>query len=358
MTQPVCDSCGAQVLPDTQFCTSCGYFLGWNESQPGDGPDRQPRRPGAVTEGRTSPVPSDATSQVREPSVTTQPVESSTITETDRSPRDLPQTPCRRCSTLNPSTRRFCSKCGLFIGQPTAASQYRAFTPAPRRHWWQRWWRPPTGSEEAERAAYRRSLPWWIRLLRVLIAVVVLALAFAYLGFVGRNPVTWSRHVVANLRDTLSPVNGVTSASVNQSAAVPGFPAKDATDGNSATAWATPFTGPTSAPSGSCTTGAASGALLLSAPEQIKLRAIKVQTGLTTPDRTQQWVPTTLDLSFSDNTCQRINLKNVATPQTIHIHPVKTDGVRIVVVAADSPRAGGAVPLAAITEIALLVRPN
>src|SRR5262245_40789975 len=69
MTQSVCDSCGAQVLPDTQFCTSCGYFLGWNESQPGDGPDPQPRRPGPVSDGRTSPVPSDATFQVREPSV-------------------------------------------------------------------------------------------------------------------------------------------------------------------------------------------------------------------------------------------------------------------------------------------------
>jgi hypothetical protein len=101
-----------------------------------------------------------------------------------------------------------------------------------------------------------------------------------------------------------------------------------------------------------------SGALLLSVPEQVTLRAIKVQTGLTTPDRTQQWVPTALDLSFSDNTCQRISLKNTASPQTVHIHPVRTSGVRIVIVAADSPRAGGAVPLAAITETALLVRPN
>ena len=65
-----------------------------------------------------------------------------------------------------------------------------------------------------------------------------------------------------------------------------------------------------------------------------------------------------LDLSFSDNTCQRIKLKNVATPQTIHIHAVETNGVRVVVVAADSPRGSGAVSLAAITEIALLVRPG
>jgi hypothetical protein len=137
---------------------------------------------------------------------------------------------------------------------------------------------------------------------------------------------------------------------------VPGFPAKDATDGNSSTAWATPFAGPTSAPGTGCTSGAASGALLLSAPEQVNLRAVMVQTGLTTPDRTQQWVPTTLDLTFSDGSCQRIALKNVATPQVIHIHAVRTNGLRMVIVAADSPRGNGAVPLAAITEIALLVR--
>lgn len=356
MSESVCDSCGARVVPGTQFCTTCGYYLGWNETGPGDGPERQPRRPAPVSEGRASP--SETTSPVREPSVTTRPFEPVATADTDRRPRDLPQAPCRRCSTPNSSTRRFCSKCGLFIGQPTAASQYRAFAVPRRRHWWQRWWRPAPGSEEAERAAYRHSLPWWIRLRRVLIAVVVLALVLAYLGFVGRDPVGWSRHVMADLRGTLVPVNGVTSASVNQAEAVPGFPAKDATDGNSATAWATPFTGPTSAPGAGCTTGAASGALLLSAPEQVMLRAIRVQTGLTTPDRTQQWVPTMLDLSFPDNTCQRISLKNVGTPQTVHIHAVKTNAVRVVIVAGDSPRANGAVPLAAITETALLVRPN
>jgi hypothetical protein len=186
----------------------------------------------------------------------------------------------------------------------------------------------------------------------------VLVLALAYLRYVGRDPVSWSRHVVADLRGKLVAVTGVTSASVNRADAVPGFPAKDATDGNSATAWATPYAGPTSAPDAGCTTGAAAGALLLSAPEQVNLRGIRVQSGLTTPDRTQQWVPTMLDLSFSDNTCQRIKLKNVATPQTIHIHAVETNGVRVVVVAADSPRGSGAVSLAAITEIALLVRPG
>src|SRR5215471_9602609 len=97
MSEAVCDSCGARVVPGTQFCTTCGYYLGWNESGPGDGPERQPRRPAPVSEGRASP--SEMTSPVREPSVTTRPFEPVATADTERRPRDLPQVPCRRCST-------------------------------------------------------------------------------------------------------------------------------------------------------------------------------------------------------------------------------------------------------------------
>jgi hypothetical protein len=206
--------------------------------------------------------------------------------------------------------------------------------------------------------AYRRSLPWPVRLRRVLIALAVVVLGVAYLHFVGRDPITWGRHVLADWRGTVVPVDGVTSAAVTQSAAVPNFPAQAATDKNSASAWATAFTGPTTPASATCSTAAAPGALLLTAPSQITLRAIMVQTGLTTPDRAQQWVPRALDLTFSDGSCQRITVQNVPDPQIVRIHAVKTNAVRLVIVAADRPQGSGALPFAAITETALLVRPK
>jgi hypothetical protein len=265
-------------------------------------------------------------------------------------------TPCRQCATPNPPGRRFCSKCGFFIGEPTDGDQLRAFKPPPRP-WWKRWFRPEPGSDRAARVTYRRSLPWWMRLRRVLIAIVIVALGIGYLRFVGRDPISWFNNVIRDWRGSLATVNGVTSASVTPSAAVQGFPARDATDKNSTTAWATVFNGPNSAPSGQCSSTPTAAALLVTAPHQITLRAVMVQTGLTTPDRSQQWVPTALDLTFSDGSCQRINVKNEPQPQVIRIHRVKTNDVRIVVVAADSPQSGST-PLAAITETALLVRPS
>ena len=369
MSETICDSCGERVVPGTQFCTNCGYFLEWNENEPVDD-DRSAPETRLSTERPTTerpPTPANSSGSQPVPTRRERPTTDTTtavIDERTRRPEPPPTRsrrpvglPCQRCATPNESTRRFCSKCGLYIGQPSATDQFRAFTP-PRLRWWQRWFRPRPGSERAARAAYRRSLPWWVRLRRVLIALVVVLLGVAYLRFVGRDPITWTRHVIANWRGTVVAVDGVTSASVTQSAANPLFPAKAATDKNSGSAWATSFSGPTSAPGKRCANTPTAAALQLTPPKQITMRAIMVQTGLTTPDRNQQWIPRTLDLTFSDGSCQRINVKNVPDPQIVRIHTVKTNFVRLVIVAADQPQVSGAVGLAAITETALLVRPN
>jgi hypothetical protein len=357
MADIVCESCGERVAAGTQFCTSCGYYLGWDSSDDAAG--------GPSTE-QTAPA------RPRPAVVVTPPVAESTVRTAELPPVDdappaatlAPVRPrvatgvaCSRCGTSNDPSRRFCGKCGLFIGEPSGNSPMRVDT-ADRRPWWQRWLRPRPGSERAARRAYRQSLPWPIRLRRVLIACVVVVLGVLYLHFVGRDPITWGRHVLADWRGTVVPVDGVTSAAVTQSAAVPNFPAQAATDKNSASAWATAFTGPTTPASTTCSTAAAPGALLLTAPAQITLRAIMVQTGLTTPDRPQQWIPRALDLTFSDGSCQRITVNNVPDPQIVRIHAVKTNAVRLVIVAADRPQGSGALPLAAITETALLVRPK
>jgi hypothetical protein len=362
MADIVCESCGERVVAGTQFCTTCGSYLGWDESESTD--DTQQEAHTVPTRARPAPVQATAVQPVGEFVARTSDTPAAGDTVSPRVAAAAPVRtrsrsgiPCGRCGTSNEASRRFCGKCGLFIGEPSAGDQLRADA-VDRRPWWQRWLRPRPGSERAARAAYRRSLPWPVRLRRVLIALVVVVLALAYLRFVGRDPLSWGRHVLADWRGTVVAVDGVTSAPVTQSAAVPNFPAQAATDKNSASAWATAFIGPTAPASATCSTAAVPGALLLTAPEQITMRAIMIQTGLTTPDRTQQWVPRALDLTFSDGTCQRITVNNVLDPQIVRIHAVKTNAVRLVVIAADRPQGTGGLPLAAITETALLVRPN
>jgi hypothetical protein len=265
--------------------------------------------------------------------------------------------PCPRCATPNPATRRFCSHCGQFVGEPRDMGALRAFAP---RHlpWWRRWWYGQPGSERAARAAYRRSLPWPVRMRRVLVVLVVALLGLGYLHFVGRDPVTWARHQLDALRGALVSVSDVTARAPAGSSPVPDFPATAAVDGDSATAWAIRFTGPQQVTGTTCTAVADTNGLLLAAPQQVTLRAIKVHAGFPGENAQLRWRPRTLELWFPDGSCQRVNLADTAKPQQIRIHRVKANAVRIAVVAGYPPQGGSTDALTAITEIALLTRPK
>jgi hypothetical protein len=364
----ICESCGEPVVAGVQFCTNCGFFLDFGESSAED----------TTAASRTSaPVHESARRSPTEPDIEA-PADAMASTATglravpDLPPNEVPTdirtrrpsrtpapsgVPCRRCSTPNPPTRRFCAKCGLFIGEPSGTDQLRAFTPS-RQRWWQRWLHGRPGSERAARAEYRKSLPWHVRMRRVLIVLAALLLGFGYLHFVGRDPISWARHRLDALRGTLVSVPDVTATSPDGAADAPNYPAKGAVDGRSDTAWATPFSGPARITGSTCTASADTNGLLLAMPEQVTVRAIKIHIGFPDKNAKLRWRPKTLELWYPDGSCQRVNLADSPQPQQVRIHSIKTNAVRIAIVAGYSPEGGSKQPVTAITEIALLMRPK
>ncbi len=186
----------------------------------------------------------------------------------------------------------------------------------------------------------------------------VLLLGFGYLHFVGRDPVTWARHRLDAVRGTLVAVPDVTARSTSSSGVVKDFEPGNAVDGDSKTAWATGFDGPTRVTGRTCTASIGVNGLVLTASQDITLRAIKVHSGFPDNAGDLEWRPRTLELWFPDGTCQRIAVANSAEPQLIKIHSVKANAVRIAVVAGYQPKGGSAQPTTAITEIALMTRPK
>jgi hypothetical protein len=366
----VCESCGEPVVEGVQFCTNCGFFLDWSEGADDSAQDSAPAArpaPRPMTESTPlarAPAPTDSHTAAAVDELPPPAAPDSPVLEPARA-RPAPAArsaapagaPCPRCGTPNPASRRFCAKCGQFIGEPTATDQLRAFTP-PKLRWWQRWLHGRPGSERAARAAYRRSLPWPVRMRRVLVVLAVVVLAFAYLRFVGRDPVSWTRHRFDALRGTLVTVPDVAANSPRATTPVPGYPAKAAVDGRSDTAWATPFAGPVRVTGSTCTAVADTNGLLLTAPEPVTVRAIKIHSGYPDKNAALRWRPRTLELWFPDGHCQRVNLADSPKPQQHRIHPVKTNAVRIAVVAGYPPEGGSADPHTAITELALLMRPK
>ncbi len=355
----VCDSCGEPVVAGVQFCTNCGFFLDFAEAPVDETPPE--------THGATAPE--TVRRSPAEPETSTDPAPA-TVTEFAPPPLPVPArprresrasvppgVPCSRCGTPNPGTRRFCAKCGLFIGTPAGDDQLRAFRP-PSRTWWQRLLHGRPGSERAARTAYRRSLPWPVRLRRVLIVVGVLLLGFGYLHFVGRDPIGWARQRIDALRGTVVVVPGVKARATSGASSIPKFPAADAVDGYSDTAWATGFDGPKGVTGTACAAAPDANGLVLSAPEQVTVRAIKIRSGVPGKDGDLIWRPHTIELWFPNGACQRINLANSPKPQQVAIHPVKTNTVRIAIVAGYQQQGGSTKQVTAITEIALLQRPK
>ncbi|MDQ1739217.1 MAG: hypothetical protein QOE53_869 [Pseudonocardiales bacterium] len=349
MADELCEACGQHNIAGTRFCTSCGSYLSWDGStrtfsgDDGDGQRRSEREdptPRRVldTTGSTelSPIVHAST-----PSAVAPPVGS-----------------CPRCAMVNPPERRFCGKCALPLdGRPDAS------VGTPRRSGRQASGpliSPRGAAERAARAAYRRSLPLRYRLTRVGVGVGVVALIAALIAVTRHDPLAWSQHRLDDLRNTLVPVDDVTASADPPGSVAEDYSAAGVVDGHLETAWAVAFTSAGSADL-SCGTAVGGAALLLSAPEPVRVRALSVRAGLGTLDpsaRLHQWRPKTLELRSAGNWCERVRLQDTADPQLIRLlHPVSTRTLRVTVVGGYPPQ-GGKEQLTAITEIALLARPT
>lgn len=267
---------------------------------------------------------------------------------------------CPSCGTPNSQDRRFCKKCGqaLNAAAPTPTTTSVTEAEPKKSRWFNR-----GSTQSAAKRAYRGSTPMRYRVTRVIGAVVIVGIVGGLLALLGQNPVQWITDRWADIRGTLVTVDKLSVLGEPASTAVADFPAASAVDGFGNSAWAIPWSG--QVPKISCAPPSrqvaqdAPGSLLILIPEPVKVRAIKVAAGLAKTDvrRLQQWRPKTLQLAFSDGTCQKITLKDTAAVQQIKIDPVMTTQIRVNVLDALVPQ-GPPQNFVAISEIQLLTRPN
>lgn len=359
MTEPrACEQCGAAVYPGVNFCTTCGAYQGWatHADEVASPPDQAPRQPVGVTrpvgvQGRptaSAPFTIDPSPAQRPPA-------------TDDAPpgRRAGERACVECGTRNRTELRFCRRCGHLFGDPQRIGAAFVAASAKRAPWWRRLLRIDDPDRRARRT-YRRSLPVWMRVRRYVAAVAALALVFVYFRVVGRDPVGWVQRIVDSVRGTLVGVPSVSVAADPADAVVPHFPPRAAIDGRSDTAWSTVLASGKYPAGPPCATVGQQAALLLSIPAETTVRAIDIRAGLDVPaaQRVTYWRPKLLDISFADGSCQRVTLHDTPAWQKVDLAPVKTNAVRVTVVAGfPSQKLSRGPQFVYISELRLLERP-
>lgn len=297
--------------------------------------------------------------------------------------------PCPRCGVVNGAELRFCRKCGLALRGPTLhdGGAARPMAPPQRVPWWRRWFRPDDNTRRGARAAYRRSLPVRYRIIRWLLALLGVAAIVGAFALIGRNPVGWavntwndmlgktvqvndlaaytdpSPTVIASNPGTVSP-----SAGATPTAAVPPVDtAQNVLDNLANTSWTTAWSqtsqlNPADAPCVPPSTPTAAGgpeSILIVPTNSVDVRAISVAGGLPKDDarRQQQWRPRTLQLAFSDGSCQQVTLQDNADLQSLELNPVDASQIRLSVIDAYPPSPDQPINEVAITDIRIFTRP-
>ena len=252
--------------------------------------------------------------------------------------------------------------------------------PAPTRvAWWRRWFRPAPNTRRAARSAYRQSLPLRYRLLRWVFALLGIGALVGGLTLIGQNPVGWVTARINDLQGSLVQVQGLQAYS-EPAAGAPGtgsatpttaLPTPDTApnvlDNLSDTAWATAWSAssqlnPAAAPCLSPSTpspAGSPGSVLIVPAGSVTVRELSVAAGLSKDDsrRMLQWRPKTVQLAFSDGTCQQVTLTDTDGLQQHSIEPVATSQIRLSVVDAYPPATDQPTDEVAISEIRLFQRP-
>ncbi len=363
----VCEVCGESNPPGTEFCTNCNSFLAWDRSDPG--------RP---TQGASKPVAKTA-----RPATTTTPTVNYPTAASAGSANDWgedPTTPspsagygdqgypdqtyvdqgyddqgygedfsCPSCGQVNPNTRRFCSHCGYAF--------YSSDTYDPYADAGSTWNMSAAAQDRAAKREYRRSLPPLYRWRRVLIAVLVAALAIAGGFAVRQDPVGivkggWyalnQQYLkVSPIQVTVQPPEATANNS-NPGALVDGSEVEWTMN------WPTP-----SQPS-SCEAAPGTGQIILTFPST-RIRQVQVFAGLAAdnPQRLLQPLPKTLGLSFDNGPCKAQDLAQTADRQTFNIdsgRPVSQ--LRIDIASAYPTTGADQAPFISLTEVVLKSFPS
>ena len=277
------------------------------------------------------------------------------------------QIQCPRCGVANENDRRFCARCGLgFVGPRLHDAGPGGPPPPPERlSWWRRIFRPAPNTRRAARVAYRQSLPLRYRAIRWVLALAGVGVLIGGLSVIGRNPVGWAVDRWNDLRGTTIQVTGLQAHTEPEAAAPDAAPLL--LDNFANTGWTVPWTA-TPAPDpllATCRDPADPTMLgmppsvVIALPQAVTLNQVAVAAGLPKDDsrRAEQYRPKTLQLAFTDGTCQRVELADVDTLQTLPLDPVGTGGVRIWVVDAYPPASDQPQDIATLAEIRLFQRP-
>lgn len=300
--------------------------------------------------------------------------------------------PCPRCGVVNEAELRFCRKCGLVLRGPTThdGGAPRQSAPPERLPWWRRLFRPAENTRRGARAAYRRSLPVRYRVIRWGLALLGIGAIIGAFALIGRNPIGWAVNTwndvlgktvqVNDLQAYTDPNPAEIAANPGAVTAAPGAtqipssptaPAADTApnvlDNLSNTAWMTAWSqtsqlNPAQAPCVPPSTPTAAGgreSILILPPNSINVRAISVAGGLPSQDarRQQQWRPKTVQLAFSDGSCQQVTLQDNPDLQSLELNPVDTSQIRLSVIDAYAASPDQPIDEVAITDIRIFTRP-
>lgn len=270
----------------------------------------------------------------------------------------------------NEPDRRFCAKCGLALVGPRLHDAGPAGPPPPpeRLPWWRRIFRPAPNTRRAARVAYRESLPLRYRAIRWLFALAGVGLLIGGLSLIGRNPVGWAVDRWNDLRGATVQVTGVQAHTEPASGAGEQPDAAPLLLDNLAdTGWTVPWTATSALDPllASCRNPADPTSLgmpqsvVLTLPQEGTLTHVSVAAGLPKDDsrRAQQFRPKTLQLAFTDGTCQRVELADADGLQMVPIDKVGTGAVRIWVVDGYPPTSDQPQEVATVAEVRLFQRP-
>ncbi|MGH3465980.1 MAG: hypothetical protein ACRDP9_31300 [Kribbellaceae bacterium] len=359
----VCEACGEQNPAGSAFCLYCGTYLGWDQKATADPKQSAPAQPGAQpvqepVQPTAQPGPQPVAQTAAAPAAGPAPAGYPTPPQpTVTIPAG--HTACPACGHPNEASRRFCGKCGQPL-RPGSSTTARPTAPRQQQSWWQRF-RDPT--DRRARREYRRSLPPLYRWRRVLIALLVLAVAAGVLYMIGKNPVGWAKAAWYDVRGTLVAVDGVTftelpngSAARNYEATALGTPELD-------NAWATAWTTAALAPVAGCPgQQAARGMVAVAFTEPVRVRRLEIRAGMPAEGslRPLTFGPRRLIVIYGPGQCSVLDLRDDPGVQALDIDTgTAVSSLRVAVAAAYPPQQKeGQSNLVALTSIRVMSRPS
>jgi hypothetical protein len=267
---------------------------------------------------------------------------------------------CPRCGRGNPQGTRFC-RCGnqLVTTVRPAEPPPRTTTRQLRVPWWRRLLGIARSGEYTPsgnaRIQYNRALEVRTQLVRASLLLATLGLGVGMIGPFGLR--SWVADQFANITHGYKQVAVQESALVGDAEAPEGTAAEFATDGQTSRVWSVAWNTKEQAvvdePCSPAPTPAA-GALAVTFGQPSRVDRVTVRAGIDRGNKEQaskQAAPRTVDLQFSDGTCQRLELKNDFSKQRFGVKGGQFEGAVVNIVdvypAADGP--GDVVSIAEIT---------